>query len=108
MPSELEQPQQHPDLIIDSLRWAKGDKGGTGPRSALIKGRSFQSFLSLKLALEDLHSSPSLDDTFPLLFSKRVLILLFRTARDTDYLLITEDVQEYGCGCCSIGVGELD
>jgi hypothetical protein len=33
---------------------------------------------------------------------------MFRTARDTDYLLITEDVQEYGCGCCSIGVGELD
>ena len=59
--------------------------------------------LSISLSL----SSPSLDDTFPLLFSKRVLILLFRTARDTDYLLITEDVQEYGCGCCSIGVGEL-
>jgi len=30
-----------------------------------------------------------------------------RTARDTDYLLITEDIDKYGCGCCSIGLGYL-
>jgi len=31
-----------------------------------------------------------------------------RTAKDTDYLLISEDIQKYGCGCCSIGVGYLE
>jgi len=30
-----------------------------------------------------------------------------RTARDTDYLLVTEDIDKYGCGCCSIGLGYL-
>ena len=29
-----------------------------------------------------------------------------RKAKDTDYLLITEDMKTYGCGCCSIGLGE--
>lgn len=28
-----------------------------------------------------------------------------RKAKDTDYLLITEDMKTYGCGCCSIGLG---
>ena len=30
-----------------------------------------------------------------------------RKAKDTDYLLITEDMKTYGCGCCSIGLGEF-
>ena len=30
---------------------------------------------------------------------------LDRKAKDTDYLLITEDMKTYGCGCCSIGLG---
>lgn len=30
-----------------------------------------------------------------------------RTARDSDYLLITEDIDKFGCGCCSIGLGYL-
>jgi len=30
-----------------------------------------------------------------------------RTARDTDFLLVTEDIDKYGCGCCSIGLGYL-
>ena len=34
-------------------------------------------------------------------------VYLFRTARDTDYLLISEDIEKYGCGCCSIGVGNF-
>ena len=29
-----------------------------------------------------------------------------RTARDKDYLLVTEDIEKFGCGCCSIGLGE--
>ena len=29
-----------------------------------------------------------------------------RKAKDTDYLLITEDMKTYGCGCCSIGLGK--
>ena len=29
-----------------------------------------------------------------------------RKAKDTDYLLVTEDMKTYGCGCCSIGLGE--
>ncbi len=37
----------------------------------------------------------------------RECIHLFRTARDTDYLLISEDIEKYGCGCCSIGVGNI-
>ena len=32
----------------------------------------------------------------------------FRTARDADYLLISEDIDTYGCGCCSIGVGKAE
>ncbi|XP_023335629.1 zinc metalloproteinase nas-1 [Eurytemora carolleeae] len=28
-----------------------------------------------------------------------------RTSQDSDYLLISEDIGKYGCGCCSIGVG---
>jgi len=31
-----------------------------------------------------------------------------RKAKDTDYLLITEDMKTYGCGCCSIGLGYLE
>jgi len=31
-----------------------------------------------------------------------------RTPKDTDYLLITEDIEEWGCGCCSIGLGFLE
>ena len=30
---------------------------------------------------------------------------LDRKAKDTDYLLITEHMKTYGCGCCSIGLG---
>ena len=30
-----------------------------------------------------------------------------RKAKDTDYLLITEDMKTYGCGCCSIGLGKF-
>lgn len=30
-----------------------------------------------------------------------------RKAKDTDYLLITEDMKTYGCGCCSIGLGRF-
>ena len=29
-----------------------------------------------------------------------------RTARDKDYLLISEDIEKFGCGCCSIGLGK--
>ena len=29
-----------------------------------------------------------------------------RGAKDKDYLLITEDIDKFGCGCCSIGLGE--
>ena len=29
-----------------------------------------------------------------------------RTARDKDYLLVSEDIDKFGCGCCSIGLGD--
>ena len=29
-----------------------------------------------------------------------------RTARDKDFLLVSEDIEKFGCGCCSIGLGE--
>ena len=31
-----------------------------------------------------------------------------RTARDQDYLLVSEDIDKFGCGCCSIGLGEAE
>ena len=31
-----------------------------------------------------------------------------RTARDKDYLLVSEDIEKFGCGCCSIGLGERE
>ena len=34
------------------------------------------------------------------------LVIFIRTARDKDYLLISEDIDKYGCGCCSIGLGK--
>ena len=39
--------------------------------------------------------------------SRKMLPNVNRKAKDTDYLLITEDMKTYGCGCCSIGLGKF-
>ena len=39
--------------------------------------------------------------------ARKMLSNVDRKAKDTDYLLITEDMKTYGCGCCSIGLGEF-
>ena len=39
--------------------------------------------------------------------SRKMFANVNRKAKDTDYLLITEDMKTYGCGCCSIGLGKF-